>query len=376
MLTYLPDYTSLIQLLVGSVIVSVLFRKELKDPLQGLRNSYEVFFSTHTFLPEGYELVDSKSFERNLSALRKSLMLVLFIYGCMILFYCASFPNEYTTEPLTLDVYGTALSMRKDFLQPIPSPLGIAILSIIIFFYQLIIIIKPSTTIHSNNIIFILGVFVMFVLFFIFIIAIPNCYLDLSWFMGKEIWGKLLRIDWVKIINCAVLFDLVLWIGFYFRLFLASTRRFINRKNKQWEEYSYKGKISNSISLKIGILDSFQFIIEELNALGKQENNSRKRFLYKKALHELKKDHKYFSMPKESQDGAIKLYYDTNLPEQIKKEIDKCSAISRLGKWWLKQNILTEPKAKSKLPDNLNHLEQPKESSMRQLIRLGIIRKN
>ena len=59
----------------------------------------------------------------------------------------------------------------------------------------------------------------------------------------------------------------------------------------------------------------------------------------------------------------------------IKNEIDKCSAISRLGKWWLKHNIITEPKAKSRLPKNLNHLEQPKESSMRQLIRLGIIRK-
>lgn len=370
MLTYLPDYTALIQLLVGSVIVSVLFLKRLNDPLQDLRNSVNEFFSTSTTLPDEYELISSDSFVKNLSALRKSLMLVLCIYGCMVLFYCANFPNEYTTEPLKTNLNGTALSIRNDFIQPIPSPLGIAILSIIILVYQLFVIIKPSTKIHSNNILFILGIVIMFVVFFIFTLAIPSFNPNLS-FMGNS-WGNLLEINWVKTINCIILLNLVLWIGFYCRIFLASTTRFINRKKKRWNEYSYKARIANSISLKIGILDSLQYIIEELE---KENTKLHKWFLFNKARKDLKKDKKYFYSPNESPNDTIILSYDTTVSQKLMDGIDQCSSLSKLEKRILKHAIRTEPKA-PKSTNSIGSLEEkPKEPSMQQLIRLGILRK-
>lgn len=359
MLTYLPDYTALIQLLIGSVCVSMLFQKG--SPFKYLWDSFEQELSKRIRLPKEYELVSYWFWRKELLSLRKSIMVALTIYGCMVLFYCANFPNEYTTVPLSITLYNsTCIPIRNDFLNPIPSPLGIAILSLIIFLYQLLAITKPSTKIHSNNPVFICIIILMFIIFSIFIIAITD--LDLSYLIENDSENSM-RKKWIVTVNCAVLIDLILWIGLYIRLYFTKASNLI-----------YYIQTDILILNQIGIRNRLDYIMRKLDL--EYSIPSRKRYLIKRARKELKKDKTYFIEVNNI------LTMPTNLPEELKTIIESSQQLSRFQKWRLKKAISKSPKADpsysntNQIVTNIsNEIMDAIRKNANKLCRLGFLKK-
>ncbi len=91
MLECLSDYTALIQLLVGSVFISNVFFSR-HDPYENDRKKLCIAF-TEKLQGEDigcYEIVPGYIWKKLLESLVVSVMVVLSVYGCVVLFYCAN----------------------------------------------------------------------------------------------------------------------------------------------------------------------------------------------------------------------------------------------------------------------------------------------
>ena len=361
MLTYLPNYSALIQLLIGSVCISMLFQKN--NPFKYLWDCFEQELRDRIGLPNEYELVSYSYWRKNLLSLRKSIMVALAIYGCMVLFYCANFPNEYTTVPLSITLYNsTIIPIRNDFLSSIPSPLGIFILSLIIFLYQLIAIIKPSTKIHSTNIFFICIIISLLIAFIVFIIVIPE--LDLNSFCSiEDQWENKWKKKWILAVNIIVLINLILWIGLYIRLYCTNANNLI-----------YDIQIDILVLSQFGIQNRLNYIMEKLET--DYPIRSHKKHLIKRALKELQKDKTYFI----ETNGILTM--PTNLQENLKNTIKSSQQLTNFQKRRLVKAIRKNPKADPSYSDNnqiLINIEIEKEEAIRKnankLCRLGFLKK-
>lgn len=361
MLTYLPNYSALIQLLIGSVCISMLFQRN--NPFKYLWVCFERELSNRIGLPNEYELVSYSYWRNNLLSLRKSIMVALAIYGCMVLFYCANFPNEYTTVPLSITLYdSTTIPIRNDFLSSVPSPLGVFILSLIIFLYQLIAIIKPSTKIHSTHIFFICIIISLLIAFIVFIIVIPE--LDLNSFCSiEDQWENKWKKKWILAVNIIVLINLILWIGLYVRLYCTNANNLI-----------YDIQTDILVLSQFGIQNRLNYIMEKLET--DYPIRSHKKHLIKRALKELQKDKTYFI----EINGNLTM--PTNLRENLKNTIESSQRLTNFQKRRLIKAIRKKPKADSSYSDNnqiLINIGIEKEEAIRKnankLCRLGFLKK-
>lgn len=382
MLTYLPDYTALIQLLVGSIIVSIFFRKDFEDPLKDFREEIKHNDSIWLFFIDDYERIDSAEAKNRLIALRKSLMLVLSIYGCMILFYCASFPSEHSVQPILYN----DIAFRNDLSAQKPSPLGIALLSLLVTIYQIHVIHKPSTRIQSNNPVFICGILLMFVVFAIYVIFFPDLNLDLSIFIGER-WKETWELRWIIAVNYWVLFTLVLWIGFHLRLRYASTKRHYNRIVSRAKKSIYKFDVYKKTKSLIGIKERFTYILGEIE---KQGNYFLRKHLIKIAKDELKIESNYYTTkfdPNVSE--RILIEYNPTIETSLKTLINKNAVLTKCQKRRLIRSIKKQPKIImtnsniNSIPKEINsdvssinkELNQLQHKLIQKLLNLGMIKK-
>lgn len=379
MLTYLPDYTALIQLLVGSVIISSFFDKEFSDPFERFRDDVKNSNYLNSFL-SNYKIIDSQTAKESLRAVRKSLMLVSSIYGCMVLFYCASFPNEHSVSPCFIDYNGIKIAYRDDLTHPTPSPLGIALLSLITTLYQIYVIYKPSTRIQLKHPIFECGVILMLIVFAIFILFFPSINLNLTCFIGEQ-WKNVWESLWIVAVNYWVLFTLILWIGFHKRLYFASTKKHYSRLENRAKESQYKLDIYSKTQSLIGIRDRLDFISKETERIG-QDSNKLKKYLIKQATEELKTDSNYYTIKFNQTTNTI----DINIPsieQSLKKIIISNKTLTQKQKKKLIRSIKTQTQLKiqqdismvySQLHNTIKKFDKLQQKSARELLNLGIIR--
>lgn len=269
MSVHLKDYVPLIQLLIGSTFFVLLFQKE--DFLSSIRDKFDSTISL-----ENYQIVSRDDWTKRLSALRRPLMLILIVYGCMILYYCANFKLIETT---------TLLDSEKATIEnPYPSLFGIAFLSLIVSIYQALTFIRPISRMnHRKSKTICWGyIIVMVIVFSMFILLFPNNHADdMSCFFEKKLWVTDGKRIWEKIVNSWVLINLLLWIIIYIHIY-----------NKV-KVLTYKLTTDDGIINHLGIEDRLKYIL--LERLPCDQDRFKRRYLKKRAEEELKKDNSYFN---------------------------------------------------------------------------------
>lgn len=274
MSVHLDEYEALIQLLIGSVIIAFLFQR--KDFLSKTRDSVD-----NSMIITGYELPTPDAWNQKLNTFRKNLMVILAVYGCMILYYCANF---HAIES-SITLYNGENLITKEFH---PSLFGIAVLSFIVSLYQIITIIRPASrmylkkdTVLPGLLIFYLIIMVM--VFIIFILIIPNNQVDDYNFrqcFGTKPWETKGKRIWETIVSSWVLINLLLWIFIYF---------WIHRRLKV---LTYKLTIDHDIIKQLGVEVRLRYVLNE--KLSKEQEYFKKRHLKKRAKQELRKVDGYF----------------------------------------------------------------------------------
>lgn len=179
MLECLSDYTALIQLLVGSIFISNIFFSR-RDPYESERkdlcDSFQRIFQGEDI--QGYKPVASLTWKKEFKILLTSLMVVLSIYGCIILFHCASHVSIF----------------------------GILVLSTIVSIYQIYVFIKYGKH-NYNSVFYKICVFLIIIFFFFFI-----TYNDL---LTQELDFEISNINIKTIANSWVLINFIIWFSLY-----------------------------------------------------------------------------------------------------------------------------------------------------------------
>lgn len=334
-MAHLDEYQSLIQLLIGSVVFVLLFQKE--DFLSKVRETIG-----DTTSPKNYETVDSNEWERRLNTLRRSIMLILGVYGCMILYYCANFD--------TIN-YNITLQNNEEFpvIDLFPSLSGIALLSFIVTIFQVIAFSKPFCLMQGKKTHILRAGFLisMVIVFLVLICIIPYNRIDdynFSSFMGRETWEKSGKQAWETFVISWVLINLLSWIPVYLHI-----NNGVIRNSNQLKT---DNNIINQFGIEGRLKTVSQMSKDKIGLYGKC-------YLFKRAKEELKKENQYF-------DKNVILYFqrvneDTSFQTSLvkkKEELNKrfteslTNAIDESGfshrkKEKLKSLIIKEPKFSS-----------------------------
>lgn len=331
MLENLPDYIPLIQLLVGSVIISSIQIKR-SDPYgegrDDLRRTFQEALQGEDL--RDYKIVNGESWKKTYSHMLTSMMVTLAIYGCIVLFYSANFQEDYS-----------------------PSPLGVILLSVVTTIYQLYIIYSyGKKNIYSDKLSYLcIGLFVLF--FLLFIILFPNLI----------VFSKTLTI----VSNTWILINLLLWLVLmaknYYMYYIA--------RNKIYE-LSLKLRISN----QIGIESRLQYILESIQ----QENEkTRKKILIQTAKSVLATDELYVSISYDPTTHTTTQQYNTLLPQKLHKIIANCKCLGSQEKKLLYKHINNEPHPKAGCPAWMDYVEEEKtkifDQGLPELQQLGILEK-
>lgn len=279
----LSDFTSLIQLLVGSVFISnITFRKI--DPFENERGKLiDLFCGKFQGLAKeyGYKTIDKSTWRIDNKELMSSVMLILTVYGCIVLFYCAAFNNNQDSPTL-----------------------GLLFVSVVSFLYQvyaMYIYGRKRTISHKIVSWVVLGIIL---LLFIVQIAIPIAITQMSCHFGE--------IPTI-IVNIFVLINLVLWFGTYIKKYIIS-----RNSRKYMMELNCNYAILNSIGPEYWVQDILEFY-------KKIEDNQEKKFLINAIADELKNDCNLYSINVDNNVVHIKI--DEKLPDRL-QEIIKKSTLS------------------------------------------------
>lgn len=199
--SYLPDFVPLIQLLVGSVFIAAFFvkpegsfsaqlTKKLNEVLlPALQADDEVKYELVLSESEGSVSPIDKRLNADYAIIRRSVMLIMALYGAIILFYCSIFEEQ---------------TPFKD--QYIPSPFGVLLMTLVIFVFLCCITYnfgRKQSTDEGLKI----ASGLLIVLFFVFIVLFP----DFSLF--PDDWSNTLHI----IANIGILFNMCFCLGIFLK---------------------------------------------------------------------------------------------------------------------------------------------------------------
>ena len=233
----LSDYTALIQLLVGSVFFANYFSSNetvFEEDVKSLRASLKkkVFYTT---LITSYIPCPSKEWKTEwfdgTKRQRKSLMFVLAIYGCLVLFYCANCYRSGCVIQQNILTFGLGLSTCVVFLY----------LVFILFFYGK----HEYVTWHTH-----LGWFVM--------LSCIICF-AFSFFSIVSFFDRIS--DWV---NCFVLVNLIIWSGIYIKQFVYIW--IVREKIKELKKIAYSTQLNSAFNLSEKLQCVFKWLGEEKDA--------------------------------------------------------------------------------------------------------------
>lgn len=259
---HLNSYEALIQLLIGSVFFTMLFQRE--DFFLEIRQN----FTSRLSSIKNYEITNNKAWNKQLKTLRRSIMIILVVYGCMVLYYCANF-NIQIAEKNDPNISVSHSSL-----------FGIALLSLLVSIYQIVTFCKPVLRMCHNKILFgtpynnvIEAGYIIFMIIIFFIFIFPDGY-------NYDILYNFLEIEnlesWV---NLWVIINLFLWVLIYFRIY------------RRVKVLTYKLATDSAILSELGIENRINYIIRTLN---NEKEYFKICYLRKKAKDELGKDSNYF----------------------------------------------------------------------------------
>lgn len=290
MLNCLSEFTSLIQLLVGSVFISnISFRKV--DPFEKERGKLiEHFLGQYQGLAQEYKYhtISKASWRVGNNGLMSSIMKILTVYGCIVLFYCAAFSKIQN-----------------------PPVVGLLLVSLFTCAYQIYAMyIYGKERINLHEIISNVTLGLLLLSFFIFIVA-PLFFPILNTTINNELF--------TTIVNIFVLLNLVLWFGTYIKKYI------ISRESKRYMmELICNYAILNNIKPE----DWIQEIINRYNEI---EDIQEKNFLIKSVACELGNDCNLYGIHVDRNSNVIQINIDRNLPNSLQEKIN-ASTLSNQAK--------------------------------------------
>lgn len=322
MFAYLPDFVPLIQLLVGSVFIAkYLFPvgDSSKEGKMYVSASLESVLQGENF-PD-YHLAESNILQDNFNLLQKEIMILLAVYGSIVLFHCSNFHCCY-----------------------MPSSLGIALSSLMVTIFQLYAIFVYGK-LRPSKIVFHIVTFLIIFIFVFFIIIFPNLIVFSSLY--------------IKIINIWVFVNMLLWLLLYVKE---------NLIRKRIPRVIYKLSINLQIFSQIGIEGRLNCIVDAC-----RESDSKKFYLFWKAIHTLRQDSSYFLFSNDN----LKFQYDATLSQKLKRIIEE-SDFSDICKWILLLSIKKRPRVNNTpvFSEIQNEKSIILQHGSKLLCQLGILEKN
>lgn len=307
MLECLSDYTALIQLLVGSVFISNVFFSR-HDPYENDRKKLCIAF-TEKLQGEDigcYEIVPGYIWKKLLESLVVSVMVVLSVYGCVVLFYCANIKD-----------------CSEEF-----SNWVILVLSLVVTVYQVYSVIAYGNYSCLVKKIFYWGSLVISVLSFVFYMIYPH-----------EIF---IADSYNSEINAWVLVNFLLWVGLYIKSFIVYNKsKYVTSRLFADMDYYSQSDAKNRIE--------FAF-----NTIQKQDKSIVAYFIKKDLIRKIKndinKDELYYTINIDVNNNNNFILLDqeniSKINDGLREMIDK-STLSSCNKRRLKQILSKKDKIKS-----------------------------
>lgn len=273
MLEELKEYVVLIQLLVGSVFLSDHFFKpngSFEEEKESLRKKLKTQLQGENLL--NYEITENSLWNNRTKKVSLSVVMLLVLYGCIVLFYCAS-PNIL--------------------------PLGLFIESCIVSTFQIyaIILYGKERTITHRIIFYLTMLFciVVFVLFFL----IPDLYKIEIWFDRKN-----------ACFNAWVLANFVLW----FLVYIKCYKQYIKARTICLELYDWQ--LLNRLDIKSRI----QNITEQLS--DSECSYYDRIHLIRLGIRDLRKDDYYYTRKFDPNNNNRVYEVEKDLKDQLLQIID------------------------------------------------------
>lgn len=306
----LSDYTALIQLLVGSVFFAnyfsnneTLFEEDVKSLLVSFKS--KVYYINH-YIPRPSKEWKTEWFD-GAKKQRKSLMFVLAIYGCLVLFYCANCYHSCCGIQQHISTFGLGLSTCMVFL----------FLVFMFVFYG-----KHEYKSWHTHLEWL--VMLLCVICFVF-----------SYFPIVSFFDRIS--DWV---NRFVLINLVIWSGIYIKQFayIWIVRKKIKELKKSAFELYYSKQLKTAFSLSEKLQCVFKWLEENKDV---DERN----IIIELCVSELKEDNNYIRMKKVPVDDnpdefqIEQVLLNVGEIEDLKNKISIQKALDELEKNKLINNI-------------------------------------
>lgn len=274
MLRDLDKYVVLIQLLVGSVFLSDHFFKPNKlfeEEKDNLRKKLTTQLQGEDL--SNYVIIPNSSWDKQTKKVSMSVVVLLVLYGCIVLFYCAS---------------------------PSICPLGLFIESCLASLFQLysIILYGQKRTI-THRMIFYLTIVLCIIVFVVFFIVPGNNNIEI-WFKRENVF-----------FNAWVLGNFVLWFSVYIKCF----RQYLMARTICLELYDWQ------LLKKLDIKSRMQNIMEQFS----DSNCSLydRIHLLKMGIRDLRKDKFYYSKRFDPNDSnKVTCVIDKDLKNSLLKMID------------------------------------------------------
>lgn len=281
MLNCLSDFTPLIQLLVGSVFISnITFRKI--DPFEKERGKLiEQFLGRFQGLAQEYKYhtISKNTWRIGNNELMSSVMKILTVYGCIVLFYCAAFSKTQESPNIGL--------------------LLVSIFTCAYQIYAMYIYGKERIILHKIISNVTLG---LLLLSFAIFIAIPLFIPIMNITINNELF--------IIIVNIFVMFNLVLWFGTYIKKYI------ISRGSKRYMmELNCNYSILNNIKPE-------EWMVEILNLYNEIEDAQEKEFLINAIACELGNDCNLYGIHTDAKSNVIHIDIDRSLPTNLQEKIN------------------------------------------------------